>query len=81
MKYLAFLLLLSGCATNDVYQEDFKLYPPSSAMVECNKLEPLKDRTVYSLVEKLSEVSSEYKDCAKKHGELIDFIQSHRDRQ
>lgn len=76
-----FIALTSGCSnknkentvidTSDVVIERI---PPAYAMVECEKLKPLTDKSFGASILKIQEIATLYNQCETKRKSLEDFI-------
>lgn len=76
-----FVALMSGCSSKptkntviDTSDVVIERNPPSQAMIECERLKPLNDKTFSSAILKIQEIALLYNDCESKRHALEDFI-------
>lgn len=73
----SFLASCKGMPTKEL-PHDVKVerHAPAEAMVKCPGLAGLEDDSFGAVVRKLNEVLGLYKDCASRHGQLVDYENS-----
>lgn len=67
-------LCMVGCGFNVKPTNEPKRLPPSDVMKMCQALKPLDGSTMADLVSKIGEVSTQYKECALLHKELVEWV-------
>jgi hypothetical protein len=63
-----------GCGFNVKPDNEPKRMPSAAVMKLCLPLTPLDGSTMGDLVNKISEMSLQYKECALLHKELVEWV-------